>query len=464
MMAFALALAASWPASAWAGPMDDALTQAVQDGDHDAVRTLLARHVNPNRVQPDKSSLMAWAVDRQDEQTVQLLLAAGANPNVVDLDGATPLILACEAATPPAIIDMLLDAHADTRAARWDGVSVMALCAGHSTPAVLERLITSGTPADLPDAKGQTPLMWAAANGKLENFALLLKHGANVNRASKKGFTPLFFAIKSPEPKMALAVLDAGGDGAYTAPDGTTALQLAIYQHDFPLAVSLVERGADVKSADENGNQPLAAAAIAGNEALVKALLAKGADPNSLTVPSKVNWQKEPNSNTPVPPFVAFPPLLLAAQNGNAAAMKALADGGARKDGKAADGTNVLLAAATGGALDAFAYAFEIAPDPTVHTNAASVDHNTLARATGNDVIHSILSNNRVMITGKTTADAPAMIRLAVDKGAPLDGKNTRGQTVSDLVFRSSDDIKAAYAEIMKTRGGVPPPRLAEAQ
>ena len=40
--------------------------------------------------------VLAWAVDRQDVESVHMLLAAGAKPNIVDVDGASPLTLACE--------------------------------------------------------------------------------------------------------------------------------------------------------------------------------------------------------------------------------------------------------------------------------------------------------------------------------------------------------------------------------
>lgn len=450
VLAVVLAGLAAAPAAA-----DDALLAAVKAGDHAALRSLLAAHADPNRPLPDSSRVLSWAVDREDGEAVRLLLAAGARPNAADQDGATPLILACETGAPDALIAQLLDAHADPRPVRWDGVGALELCAKTASPKALERLIAAGAAPDAPDAKGQTPLMWAAAAGRADNFALLLRHGADVNRASKKGFTALFFAIKSGAPGMAQAVLDAGGDGNHVAPDGTTALQLAIYQQDFALAAALAENGADLKAWDENGNTPLQAAAIAGADNLVKVLLAKGADPNALTIPSKVNWQKEPNSNTPVPKFVAMPSLLLAAQNGNATTMKLLVAGGADSHFRAEDGTNVLLAAATGGRLDALAYAFELAPDPTVHTNFDVADNDKgYSITSGNDVMHSILYNRRVMITGQHAPDTVAMMKLAADKGAPLDKVNNRGQTLANLILRSGDDtLKAAFSDILKTHG-----------
>src|SRR6185369_2374030 len=105
-------------------------------------------------------------------------------------------MLACEHGNGE-ILQLLLDAGADAKRARTDGVSALALCAGTTTATVLARLIEGGASVDGAGAGGQTPLMWAAARGRLDNLQLLLAKGANVNRVTANGFTPLFFALKS---------------------------------------------------------------------------------------------------------------------------------------------------------------------------------------------------------------------------------------------------------------------------
>src|SRR3954464_9369151 len=87
------------PAVASSGA-DNRLIQAVRSDDHAAIKRLLAAHVNVNASLPDKSTVLAWAVDRQDEESVGLLLAAGAKPNIADVDGTTPMTLACELGNP----------------------------------------------------------------------------------------------------------------------------------------------------------------------------------------------------------------------------------------------------------------------------------------------------------------------------------------------------------------------------
>src|SRR6185437_1556310 len=76
------------------GEADTRLVQAVRGDDHAAIKRLLAAHVNVNAPLPDKTTVLAWAVDRQDVESVHMLLAAGAKPNVAGVDGATPVTLA----------------------------------------------------------------------------------------------------------------------------------------------------------------------------------------------------------------------------------------------------------------------------------------------------------------------------------------------------------------------------------
>ena len=92
-----LLLGSVLPATGWAGaPEDNRLLEAVRNNDHAAIKSSLKDRANPNAPLPDNASVLSWAVDRQDAESVNMLLAAGAKPNVTDVNGASPLTLACE--------------------------------------------------------------------------------------------------------------------------------------------------------------------------------------------------------------------------------------------------------------------------------------------------------------------------------------------------------------------------------
>jgi uncharacterized protein len=414
--------------------------EAVKSDDRGAVATLLAQKADPNQRLSDSSTVLDWAVVHQNLEITRLLLAGGADPNLLDQDGMSPLMFACEY-DDPAIVAALLDAKADARAARPDGISVLSLCAKTTTAANVERMIAGGAAVDVADSNGQTPLMWAAASGDLDKIALLLKHGAKVNAASAKGFTPLFFAIKSPSDAAPEALLAAGAELNHVAVDGTTPIMLAVYQKHWGVAAMLAQKGAELDHWDENGNQPLHAAAIYNQPELIKVLLAKGADVNALNKKPTLNWQNEPNAGPgPPPPFYAMPAIMVAANFGSADAMKAIMAGGAKTDFRAEDGTTLLLAASAGGSVAALDYAIQLVPDMSV------------ANATGQTPVHLVLNNRRATVAGHLSPETPQMIALLVEKGAPIDVKNKRGQTPVEVAHRAEPEILAAFDAAVAAR------------
>ena len=401
------------------------IVHAIRAGDVSATRTLLQRHVDLNEPLPDGSTLLAWAVESQNSEMVRLLLDHGARASGVGDVSVAPLFIACQYGDP-AILGPLLDKRADLKATRPDGIAPLSVCAGNAPPRILERMIAAGAAIDHADEAGQTPLMWAAARGRVENIKVLVAHGARVNAKSVKGFTPLFFSLKSHAPQAPMALLELGADPDYIAPDGTSVVQLAMYQKDYAFAQQMIARGANLNAFDRNGNQLLHAAVLANQSSLVKLLLAKGADANALTGASTIRMRFEVNFKTgdyDVPPK---PPLLLAAESGCMQVMQLLVDGGANPQFRMPDGTNVLLAAAASGKLEALRLALQLVPDP----NTATTD--------GDTPLHILLG------AGAGTELAP-MMKLLAEAGARTDLKNRSGQTAADVAKDAQTDAKLAY-------------------
>ncbi|RZM20848.1 MAG: ankyrin repeat domain-containing protein, partial [Sphingomonas sp.] len=86
---------------------DAALARAIRANDVAAARTALARHADPNRRLAFQATPLGWAVDTQNPEMVAALIAGGARPNTADIDGVSPLGLACELGEP-AIVTALL--------------------------------------------------------------------------------------------------------------------------------------------------------------------------------------------------------------------------------------------------------------------------------------------------------------------------------------------------------------------
>jgi tetratricopeptide (TPR) repeat protein len=62
------------------------------------------------------------------------------------------------------------------------------------------------------DKKGNTPLMWAAKEGRTDAAKLLLDAGAPINAKNKAGRTALYLAIKKGHLAVASALLDRAAD------------------------------------------------------------------------------------------------------------------------------------------------------------------------------------------------------------------------------------------------------------
>jgi ankyrin repeat protein len=446
----------AFPAVAWAGALEDRMAQAVRGNDHAAVKSLLARHANPNAPLPDKSTVLVWAVDRQDEEMVRLLLAAGARPNTADIQGATPLIMACELGNPQIVID-LLKSGANAKAARPDGIPALALCSGTSTPAALTAMMAKGASVNAADPQGITPLMWAAAKGNADNVAFLAHHGANVNAVADKGFTALFFALRSKEARSPVILLQAGADARAVLPaDGTSIAAAAVLENNEAFARMVVAQGIDLNQRDQQGRQLIHVAAASGDAELVTLLLSKGVDPNVLSQPPAIAAPSRRAAPAQVggggnggggaakglsvadgalkaPPVQLYPtpPLLFAAKAGEVGVMKALLAHGAKADIKASDGMTLAMAAAYSGNLAALKYALEINPDVTV------------TDASGRGVMHMAVSNPQA-------PEAEQVVQYLVDKGVKLDAKDSRGRTPADSV---TDNIREFYTDLLKKHG-----------
>jgi ankyrin repeat protein len=111
-------------------------------------------------------------------------------------------------------------------------------------------------------------------------------------------------------------------------------------------------------------------------------------------------------------PAGAQTPLMMAARADREEVMRALVASGADPKLKAQDGSNLLMAAASGARLATFKYAFEIDPNVDVVT------------AAGNTIMHSAVAMNN-----RTQPEVCEVIQFLADHGAKLDELNAAGRT-----------------------------------
>src|SRR5579862_4232805 len=108
---------------------DMRLADAVQQGNKDAVRTLLKDKAEINAAQGDGMTALHWAAKNDDLELVKSLLAAGANPKATTRIGEiTPLFLACQNGNA-AMIEAMLKAGADAKAVKANGTTALMMAA-----------------------------------------------------------------------------------------------------------------------------------------------------------------------------------------------------------------------------------------------------------------------------------------------------------------------------------------------
>lgn len=187
--------------------LEDRLHEAIQKGDHDAVRRLIAEgaDVNGRDTELYETPLMAALRHRRLEILVSLL-EAGADPSVeatgFDNAGETAIVVAAREDSPWALRTLLA---AKARPQDRDA----ALLAGCAHPAVVRVALEEGARVNAKGERGMTPLSCAAAAGALESVTLLLEAGADPHAKADDGSTALGRALEGGHEEVAAALKKA---------------------------------------------------------------------------------------------------------------------------------------------------------------------------------------------------------------------------------------------------------------
>ena len=279
------------------------IIEAVKAGDLEAVRTQLANGADINARQGDGATALHWAAHRDDLEAVRMLLAAGAQIDIANDLGATPLWLAATNGGA-SVVEQLLDGGANPNVALARGETPLMAAARSGTIRAVALLLERGAdPNTTERERGQTALMWAAAQRHADVARLLIAHGADLHarstvwdqlentagntnpsgnfRMAHGGSTALLFGARNGDVATAQVLVEGGADVNDTAAAGTSALIVAAHSGQTPLAVYLLEQGADPNAA-EAGYTALHAAVLRGQPQLVAALLDHGADAGAL--------------------------------------------------------------------------------------------------------------------------------------------------------------------------------------
>lgn len=440
-----------------------------------------SQQVELNAGDPDGTTLLHRAVDRDDGKEVSALLRAGANAKASNRYGITPLWLACLNGNV-AIIESLLEAGADPNTATPEGETVLMAAARTGKVDAVRALLVRGANVNAKEGwRGQTALMWAAAEGHPRVIQVLIESGADIHARSTGGFTALLFAARDGQLPAVRTLLDAGasltdslparrrgtsGDTPAEPPlGGLNAFLLASGSAHYELAAFLLSRGADPNAAPQGWTALhqvswVRKAGVAGSNNpspegsgnlssldFVRTLAHKGADLNARVT-------RRPPAGITSLNFSGGTPFLLAARTADFELMRLLVELGADPLLPNEDKTSPLMVAAGVGTSS---------PGEDPGTEPEVLEAVKLALALGND-INAVDQNGETAMHGAAYKHVPSVAQFLADKGAQIEiwnQPNKKGYTplrISEGIQRGMNVVShaptaAAIRSILSTTG-----------
>jgi uncharacterized protein len=425
-----------------------------------------------NKTEPDGTTALHWAAQRNDLETAEKLIRAGANVTAANRYGVTPLQVAATNGSA-AMLEKLLAAGANPNTALPEGETVLMTAARTGDPEAVKALLTHGANVNATEGwKKQTALMWAAAENNVAVTKALIDAGADIKARSKAGaFTAFLFAVRAGHIGTSGVLLDAGVNVNEPMPDGTSPLLLAAINAHYELAAFLLDRGADpnahgqgwtalhqiVWSRRPNTGFNLPGPVPTGNVDsldLARKLLKLGADVNARqTKEPRDGYRNQLNR-------IGATPFLLAAKSVDLPLMRLLLQHGADATIRTEEGTTALMAAAGVGIW---------APGENPGTDEEALAALKLTFEVGGGGVNDVDNNGDTALHGAIyRAGSIEMAKFLLEKGAKLDVTNNKGWTplvVADGVEYTPNVLKrypetaAFLREVMKDRGmPIPPP------
>ena len=170
----------------------------------------------------------------------------------------------------PSGVASLLERGFDPNAHDGSGQSALTLAVHERSDRVLDVLLKQPQlDLNARNSVGETALMLAALQGRLELTQRLIRQGASI---SQDGWNPLHYAATGPEPEIVALLLQRGAPIEARSPNGTTALMMAARYGSEQSVALLLQQHADTAARNERGMDAADFARSAGRETLAKRL------------------------------------------------------------------------------------------------------------------------------------------------------------------------------------------------
>lgn len=180
------------------------LHQAAARGNLDMVKDLVQAGAEVNAVAENGRTPIFYAAERGKASTVNFLLEKKAEVNLADKNGITPLHCAASSGNV-ALVKFLVSKKANFAATANDGTTV--LIAGAKYPEIVKFLADKMPNVNGVDKDGNSVLHLCAETADEETIRKLLYYSAKEDLPNKKGETPILFAARAGNVEMVKRLL-----------------------------------------------------------------------------------------------------------------------------------------------------------------------------------------------------------------------------------------------------------------
>jgi ankyrin repeat protein len=187
----ALAMASFAPGITFAGAYEDFI-HAVKMDDESQVKSLLARGVDPNMIEPERGDSALTLALREGSMKVfkALLDARNINIELKSRNGDNPLMVAAYKENKPAV-EALLAKGAEVNHPGWTALHYGAAVGNND---IVRILLEKSAYIDAESPNKTTPIMMAARGGHINTVKLLLDQGADATLKNERGMNAIDFA------------------------------------------------------------------------------------------------------------------------------------------------------------------------------------------------------------------------------------------------------------------------------
>ena len=146
--------------------------------------------------------------------------------------------------------EFLMDAKISVNTQDEEGISPLMVAAANGRVRLTEELIANQADLNLQDALGETALIKAIINGYNRTAQLLIEAGADLNIQTNKGLTALIRAVHKGDMDMISGLVNHGVDLDIQDCYGFTALMHSVQVGFKDVVLYLIEAGADLGKKD----------------------------------------------------------------------------------------------------------------------------------------------------------------------------------------------------------------------